>query len=424
MSGRFAKVEGLMAERLSIADLEPVGAGTPADRYLRLFWHPVMRSQDLPAGNAKPLEILGEKFTIYRGETGVPHVTAFRCAHRGTQLSLGWVENDTLRCRYHGWRFDGAGQCVEQPNEDRPFCEKVKIPSYPTREYAGLIFAYLGEGAPPPFRTYPDLDRPGVLVADPVEVLPCTFWNRLDNDHGHRAWVHRATALRKNRPDILVIRHETVEECPYGFIGYRAVKGEGDHAHSSIGVVRDSKVAADKHIEMARCIHWFMPNVRLWFQRTRAKGFETRELWETKCVWIVPINDQKHAAFDVTLTPLEGEEARTYRQSRMQQEEEDETRWDLAEKILAGEMTLEDLPDDMSAYTSFTIEDYVTQVGQGPVSDRGPELLSVSEARVILLRRLWLREVGALLEGKPLTDWKIPNEPFVATAKEMAGAPA
>ena len=153
---------------LGFADLEPVGPETPGGRYLRLFWHPVMRAEDLPRGRAKPLEILGEKFTIYRGDGGAPHVTAFRCAHRGTQLSLGWVEGDTLRCRYHGWRFDQAGQCVEQPNEDRPFCEKVKIPTIPTREYAGLIFAYFGEGAPPPFRRYPDLDRPGVLIADPV----------------------------------------------------------------------------------------------------------------------------------------------------------------------------------------------------------------------------------------------------------------
>jgi len=407
---------------LKIADLEPVGPGTPAGRYLRRFWHPAIRAQDLPAGRAKPIEVLGEKFTIYRGESGKVYISAFRCAHRGTQLSLGWVEGESIRCRYHGWRFEGDGRCVEQPNEDRPFCEKVKIASHPTREYAGLIFAYLGEGEPPPFRTYPDLDRPGVLVADPVEVLPCTFWNRFDNDHGHRAWVHRATALRKNRPDILVIRHESVEECPYGFIGYRAVKGKGEHADSSMGVVEGLKQSAEKHIEMARCIHWFMPNVRLWFQRTRAKGFEGRDLWETKCVWIVPINDDKHAAFDVTLTPLQGAEAEAYRQSRAQQEEEDETRWDLAEKILAGEMTLEDLPDDMSAYTSFTIEDYVTQVGQGPLRSRGPELLSVSEERIILLRRLWLREVNALVEGLPLTDWKMPATPFVSTTNEMAGA--
>lgn len=403
---------------LKFPDLEPVGPGTPSGRYLRMFWQPVMRARDLPSGKAKPLEILGEKFTIYRGESGKAHVTAFRCPHRGTQLSLGWIENDTLRCRYHGWRFDGDGQCVEQPNEDRPFCEKVKIPTIPTREYADLIFAYFGEGEPPPFRTYPDLDRVGVLIADPVEVLPCTFWNRFDNDHGHRAWVHRATALRHNRKDILVIRHETVNEAPYGWIGHRSVKGRDGAADSSLGVVADEKDTAENHIQMARCIHWFMPNVRLWFQRTRAKGFEGRDVWDTKCVWVVPINDEKHAAFDVTLTPLEGEEAQTYAKTRYEQQEaEAETRWDLAEKILAGEMTLEGLPDDMGAYTSFTIEDYVVQVGQGPVRTRGPELLSVSEARVILLRRLWLREVSALVEGRPLTEWQMPAESFVSAGQ-------
>ncbi len=106
------------------------------------------------------------------------------------------------------------------------------------------------------------------------------------------------------------------------------------------------------------------------------------------------------------------DEADAYAMSRAQQEEEAETRWDLAEKILAGEMTLEDLPDDMGAYTSFTIEDYVTQVGQGPLRGRGEELPAPSEARIILMRRLWLREVNALMAGKPLTDWKVPTEPL------------
>ncbi|MDX1486015.1 MAG: Rieske 2Fe-2S domain-containing protein, partial [Alphaproteobacteria bacterium] len=136
---------------LKLVDLEPVGPGTPAGRYLRLFWQPVMRAKDLAPGRAKPLEILGEKFTIYRGADGAAHVVGYRCPHRGTPLSLGWVEGDGLRCRYHGWKFDCRGQCLEQPNEDRPFAEKVAMPSYPTEEYVGLIFAYLGEGAAPPF---------------------------------------------------------------------------------------------------------------------------------------------------------------------------------------------------------------------------------------------------------------------------------
>ena len=40
-----------------------------------------------------------------------------------------------------------------------------------------------------------------------------------------------------------------------------------------------------------------------------------------------------------------------------------EVRWDLAEKVLAGDMTLEELPGDLQANTRFIIEDYVTQVG-------------------------------------------------------------
>jgi 5,5'-dehydrodivanillate O-demethylase len=407
--------------RIEFADLEAVGPGTPTGGYLRLFWHPVMRSADLPSGRAKPLEILGEKFTIYRGESGAPHVTAFRCAHRGTQLSLGWVEGDTLRCRYHGWRFDGGGQCVEQPNEDRPFCEKVKIASHPAREYAGLIFAYLGEGAPPPFRTYPDLDRPGVLVADPVEVLPCTFWNRFDNDHGHRHWVHRATALRRNRKDILILHNELAEETKYGWRGTRVVKMENGHAVNSLGEAVGGHVENDKSMGLAKYTHWFMPTARMLFQRTRAKGFEGRDLWDTKIVWVVPVNDTAHAAFDVTHTPLEGEEARAYAESRRkQQEAEAETRWDLAEKVLAGDMTLEDLPDDIGAYTSFTIEDYVTQVGQGTIRARGPEFLAPGDEGPLFQRRLWLREINAMAQGKPLTDWQLPAEPFTTAAHAYA----
>jgi len=51
-------------------------------------------ARDLPDGRAKPVRIMSEDLTVYRGEGGTPHVVAFRCAHRGTQLSTGWVEGD------------------------------------------------------------------------------------------------------------------------------------------------------------------------------------------------------------------------------------------------------------------------------------------------------------------------------------------
>src|SRR5438067_6714981 len=143
---------------VDFTDFSHTGLGTLAGRYLRRFWQPVYRSQDLPPGRAVPIKAMGEDFTLYRGEGGQVHLVAFRCAHRGTQLSTGWVEGDCIRCFYHGWKYDGSGQCVEQPAEDAGFASKVTIKSYPIEEYLGLIWAYLGEGEPPPLRRFPQLE--------------------------------------------------------------------------------------------------------------------------------------------------------------------------------------------------------------------------------------------------------------------------
>src|SRR5581483_5050436 len=147
-------------------DFVHTGPGTLAGRWLRTFWHPVLRSADLSAGRALPIRIMTEYFTLYRGEGGVAHLLAFRCAHRGTQLSTGWVEGDALRCFYHGWRYDASGQCVEQPAEPEPFCQRIKIRSYPIQEYLGLVFAYLGAGDQPPMMRFPEFDAfEGVIEA-------------------------------------------------------------------------------------------------------------------------------------------------------------------------------------------------------------------------------------------------------------------
>ncbi|MGH7766619.1 MAG: Rieske 2Fe-2S domain-containing protein, partial [Candidatus Binatia bacterium] len=153
-----------MSER-DYADLVHTGRETLAGRYLRRFWQPVYRAEDLRPGRARTIRIMSEDFTLYRGESGAAHIVASRCAHRGTQLSAGWVEDDCIRCFYHGWKYDGSGQCVEQPGEEESFAAKVRIPSCPTREYLGLVFAYFGEGEPPPLPRYPEFERPGTIDA-------------------------------------------------------------------------------------------------------------------------------------------------------------------------------------------------------------------------------------------------------------------
>src|SRR5437870_3264475 len=176
-------------ERTDEIDPYPVGPGSLMGRYLRSFWQPLCMSSEVAAGRGRPVHVLDEDFTVYRGETGQAHVVEFRCAHRRSQLSIGYIEGDNLRCRYHGWVYDASGQCVEQPGEPVPFCDKIKIRSYPTIEYLGLIHAYMGEGEPPPFRRFPIDDKDGV-----VEVLTyvrrCSFLNNSENDGLHVYFVH------------------------------------------------------------------------------------------------------------------------------------------------------------------------------------------------------------------------------------------
>ena len=90
-------------------DLAHTGPGTLAGRFMRRFWHPVALARELKVGRTLPVRIMSEDFTLYRGDSGKAYAVAFRCAHRGTQLSTGWVEGENLRCFYHGWVYDGSG---------------------------------------------------------------------------------------------------------------------------------------------------------------------------------------------------------------------------------------------------------------------------------------------------------------------------
>ena len=96
------------------------GPDTIAGKYMRKYWHPVARAEDLRSGWVKPIRILSEDFTLYRGESGRAQVVGFRCPHRQSTLAVGWVEGDCIRCRFHGWKFDSSGQCVEQPAGKKP----------------------------------------------------------------------------------------------------------------------------------------------------------------------------------------------------------------------------------------------------------------------------------------------------------------
>ena len=162
-----------MASQVTNDDFHSTGSETLAGRYLRRHWQPVYHVADLPRARPVPVRIMGQDYVLYRGEGGATHLLDARCPHRGLQLSAGWIEGECVRCFYHGWMFDETGQCVEQPAEDSEFAHKVKIGGYPTEEYLGLVFAWLGGGEPPPLPRYPDFERFEGVVEIRVE-LECS----------------------------------------------------------------------------------------------------------------------------------------------------------------------------------------------------------------------------------------------------------
>lgn len=127
---------------------------TTMGKVLRQFWHPIALSKSVAPGTAKRVRLLSEDLTLYRGESGTVHLVGARCAHRGTLLHTGWIEGDQVRCMYHGWKYDGNGQCTERPAERAGTEGHVRIPAYPVREYCGVIFTYMGEGRHP-ISTFP-----------------------------------------------------------------------------------------------------------------------------------------------------------------------------------------------------------------------------------------------------------------------------
>jgi 5,5'-dehydrodivanillate O-demethylase len=357
-------------------DFDRVGPGTLAGRYLRRFWHPVYRGGDLPGGHAVPVRVMDEDYTLYRGEDGAPHLIAPRCAHRGTRLSTGWVEGDCIRCFYHGWKYDGTGQCVEMPAEDPTFPAKVKIRGYPTEEYLGLVFAYLGEGAAPPLPRYPELEDHGLLAVHRY-TWPCSFFNSYENvcDPLHITFVHRTSIFTEHSLRGLV--QTSGDETDYGMV-----------------------IHATRPNGRTRTTHLLMPTAQ-YFKQAPYEPEETE--WSEFVSWRTPVDDGEFTHFSANLLHVPSDAAGRIRERRAEQARHSVEPKALGAAVISGQRRVQDLAE---ATNLVQVQDYVAQVGQGALPDRQRDRLGRSDVLVIALRRIWERELRALAEGRPLKRWQ------------------
>ena len=172
------------------------GPKDPAGKLMRKYWQPAALVDELQGPRpVKAVKLLGEDLVLFRDEQDRYGLIERHCAHRGADLAFGRLENGGLRCAFHGWLFDVAGKCLETPAEpkDSPLCRNVTQRAYPVLEKRGILWAYLGEGAPPAF---PEID---CFVAPDSHTfafkghINCNWLQALEVgiDPAHASFLHR-----------------------------------------------------------------------------------------------------------------------------------------------------------------------------------------------------------------------------------------
>ncbi len=176
--------------------LTRVGPGSDAGAVLRRYWQPAALSDELTGARAVvPVRLMGEDLVLFRDADGRLGLIGRRCPHRGADMCYGRLEDNGLRCPFHGWHFDHTGQCIEQPGEPegaRMF-ERIRTTAYRAVERNGIIWAYLGPGDPPAFANFDCFRAPETHVFAFKGLWRCNWLQAMEVgiDPAHASFLHR-----------------------------------------------------------------------------------------------------------------------------------------------------------------------------------------------------------------------------------------
>ena len=364
--------------------LTEVGPGTPMGELMRRYWHPVAAVVELNQNPVKAVKILGESLVVYRDRQGRYGLIDDTCPHRRISLVYGIPENEGLRCPYHGWMFDGSGQCLEMPAEspESTFPSRVKITGYPAEEMGGLIFAYLGP-LPAPLLPRWDLFAMDNVVRDiGWTVIPCNWMQAMENslDPTHAEWLHG--------------KYFDYEWDRLGRAG-QPMPGRGRRTASA-----SNTGATHKKIGFDVFEHGII-------KRRVLEGYdETHPMWSIGHPIVFPTMLRVGTNFQIRV-PMD-----------------DTHTWHLmygayppppgVENYHQEEIPFYEIPlkDETGRFvTDFVLgQDLMAWVTQGAIADRREEKLGESDKGIILFRRM-LREQMALVEdgGEPMNTFRDPE---------------
>jgi len=168
----------------------------PLGKIMRRYWQPCALVEELTEKEKIiPVTLMGERLILFRDDAGRYCLMERHCPHRGADLCYGRLEEGGIRCPFHGWKFDTAGDCVEQPAEpiDSKAYQRLKIASYPCEARNGIIFAYLGSGEPPPFPNFDCFEAPDTHTFAFKGLWECNWLQAFEVgiDPAHASYLHR-----------------------------------------------------------------------------------------------------------------------------------------------------------------------------------------------------------------------------------------
>jgi phthalate 4,5-dioxygenase len=363
-----------------------VGPGTPMGQMMRRYWLPAALSSELVADMPKRVRLLGEDFVAFRGDDGVVGVLDELCPHRGASLVLARTEGCGLRCLYHGWLVDRNGTVHETPAEadGSAFGAKVRQPSYPVYEAAGLVWTYLGPAAlKPPVPDFAFAHVPESRRICSKHRTDCNWVQSLEGaiDSAHSNYLHAddikptdgtvaSDTGRTTRPSRDGRPRIQTEDMPYGF-RYAALREP----------IQDADVN-----QYVRITHFIAPFTAV---------IPLSELQNIQI--FVPIDDEHNYQYNVKFGVAPISDWR-HRQLASQYTDDDlkaashrDNNWlQDREKMKRGSFTGIDIVRN---------QDMAVQESMRPIYDRSKEHLGVSDTAIIRMRKRMLDAVKAFRDN-------------------------
>jgi phenylpropionate dioxygenase-like ring-hydroxylating dioxygenase large terminal subunit len=374
--------------------LTQVGEGTPMGLFMRRYWLPAVKTEQItePGGAPVRVRLLGESLVAFRDPTGKPGLMGEFCPHRGASLAYGRNEEGGLRCLYHGWKMGCGGLVLESPPEPpaRTFAKKLEHPSYPVREAGGLLWTYMGpKHLEPPFPSYPWLGLPDdrLLVVKLYQATNYLQGVEGDLDPAHPNYLHRDFAV-DDRASWAGAGWQSIVALMSD--GSPVIECEETPYLMRVGAIRK---ADNPNLRYVRTTEWIAP-----FYCYIPTGPHESRLFKA---WH-PIDDFNCYTFYIHFDPDKPLDKEAILDNWAHRTSPPDY---MTEHTLAN-MHLQDRErmkrENFSGIPGAAIQDRAVQESMGPLYDRTREHLGTSDKAVIFYRRLLLKTLQDMDEGKPL----------------------